>query len=114
VSGFRIDAVPRLYENQTYVDEPYFKGKEGSKNYRDINHIYTRDQPEVIDTLIEWRQFIDLYTKTQNYSYPRYNILIILYFFHFFQLSWNIHSIQKPPLNTTSHRIYAQTSNFNL
>lgn len=65
VSGFRFDATPYLYENVLFLDEPKIPGKEGSA-YNDFNHIYTRDQPENIDLIKEWRKFFDDYPKSRN------------------------------------------------
>lgn len=74
VAGFRCDAIPRLFENETFADEPYLPGKEGSTNSEDIIHIYTKDQPEIFETIIEWRRFVDDYSKRQDNTYPRSSI----------------------------------------
>lgn len=66
VAGFRFSAVGKLYENIDFLDEPYREGKEGSAVYFDMIHKYTSDQPEVIDTILEWRQYIDNYSKRKN------------------------------------------------
>lgn len=71
IAGFRFDAVTRMYENETFVDEPYHQGKEGSTHYEDIYHIYTKNQPEVFETIIEWRKFMDNYSKRQKNPYSR-------------------------------------------
>jgi alpha-glucosidase len=71
VSGFRFDAVKFLYENSSLPDEPFKPGMSNSSEYIELNHIYTTDQPEVIDTVIEWRAFMDNYTKTKNISVSR-------------------------------------------
>ncbi|VVC33480.1 Glycoside hydrolase superfamily,Glycosyl hydrolase, family 13, catalytic domain [Cinara cedri] len=65
VSGFRFDAVGYLYENNSFTDEPIIPGKEGS-SYNDLNHIYTKNQPEVIDTLIQWRKYAEDFRKKNN------------------------------------------------
>lgn len=71
ISGFRFDALKHLFENITFADEPYLKGKEGSLLYNDIDHIYIIDQPEVIEIIYDWREFLDNYTKTKNPLYPK-------------------------------------------
>lgn len=63
ISGFRFDALKHLYESEFFFDEPYVKGKKGSDKYQDMNHIYTLDQPEVIDIIYKWREFLDNYTQ---------------------------------------------------
>lgn len=68
VSGFRFDALKYLFENVSLSDEPYLPGKENSTEYTELSHIYTEDQPEVIDTVLEWKAFMDSYTKTKNIS----------------------------------------------
>lgn len=71
VSGFRFDALKHLFESVTFADEPNIKGKEGSLLYKDINHIYILDQPEVFDIIYEWREFFDNYTKTKKPLYAK-------------------------------------------
>jgi len=63
VTGFRFDALKHLYESVSFFDEPYKEGKKGSDKFQDIDHIYTLDQPEVINTIYEWREFLDNYTR---------------------------------------------------
>ncbi|XP_054747119.1 maltase A2-like [Anastrepha obliqua] len=56
VDGFRIDAVPMFiefrYENGSYPDAP-----------RGDSHKYTENQPETLELLYEWRQFLDEYQQ---------------------------------------------------
>ncbi|VVC30064.1 Glycoside hydrolase superfamily,Glycosyl hydrolase, family 13, catalytic domain [Cinara cedri] len=68
VDGFRCDAMKHLYEYESLIDEPYLPGKEGSLIYSDMIHNYTTNLQEVIDTVIEWREFLDNYTKSNNLS----------------------------------------------
>jgi alpha-glucosidase len=60
VSGFRIDAVSRLYEDPQWRDEPLLPGKNA---YGDPNHdrIYTDNLPQVHDALRELRALVDKY-----------------------------------------------------
>ncbi|XP_055912516.1 maltase A2-like [Eupeodes corollae] len=62
VHGFRIDAVPHMYEkvndDGTYPDEPV-KEDDPTK----LKNIYTRDQYETVEILYEWREFLDAYRK---------------------------------------------------
>lgn len=70
VAGFRFSSVGKLYENKDFLDEPLSVGKKNWPIYYSLNHIYTHDQPEVIDTIIEWRKFMDDYSKRKN-TFPR-------------------------------------------
>jgi len=68
LTGFRFDALKHLYETASFQDEPYKVGKEGSSRFQDMEHIYTLDQPEVIDTIYEWREILDNYTRNNKLS----------------------------------------------
>jgi alpha-glucosidase len=59
-SGFRMDAVSRLFEDPNLHDDPIVPGKNafGDPN---IQHKYTDDLPEVHDVLREIRQLVDGY-----------------------------------------------------
>jgi alpha-glucosidase len=59
-SGFRIDAVSRLYEDPALHDDPILPGRNpyGDPN---IEHKYTDNLPEVHDTLRELRALVDQY-----------------------------------------------------
>jgi len=60
VSGFRIDAVSRLFEDPGLHDDPLLPGKNayGDPN---IQHKYTDNLPEVHDVLRELRRLVDSY-----------------------------------------------------
>jgi alpha-glucosidase len=60
VSGFRIDAVSRLFEDPKLHDDPYLPGMNvyGDRN---IEHKYTDNLPEVHDVLREVRQVVSKY-----------------------------------------------------
>ncbi|XP_029346943.1 maltase 2-like isoform X2 [Acyrthosiphon pisum] len=88
VSGFRFDAVNFLYENVSLLDEPFLPGKSNSTEYKDLDHIYTKTQPENVIIVLEWRAFMESYTKSKNQSisslmatevYSDYNILMEFY-----------------------------------
>jgi len=68
VSGFRFDALKYVYENISLPDEPFVPGGTNISDYMDIDHIYTTDQPEIIDTIKEWGAFMDNYSKSKNSS----------------------------------------------
>lgn len=67
VSGFRIDAISRLFEDLDMKDDPILPGTNafGDPN---IEHKYTDNLPEVHDVLREMRQLVD--------SYPGHPVLI--------------------------------------
>jgi len=71
VNGFRFDALKYLYENNSLLDEPFLPGKSNASDFMELDHIYTQDQPEVITTVIEWKAFMDDYTKSKNKSISR-------------------------------------------
>ena len=60
ISGFRMDAVSRLFEDPNLRDDPILPGKNafGDPN---IQHKYTDDLPEVHDVLREIRRLVDGY-----------------------------------------------------
>ncbi|KAM7343925.1 maltase A2 [Cochliomyia hominivorax] len=67
VDGFRIDAVPHIFEkrneNGSYPDEPLSGWSSDPNSYEYHNHIYTKDQYDTIELLYEWRQFLQDYQK---------------------------------------------------
>ncbi|KZC10587.1 PREDICTED: maltase 1-like [Dufourea novaeangliae] len=64
LDGFRIDAVPHLFETNLDKDEPPSNipgAKPGEHLY--LNHIYTKDQPETYKLIQSWREFVDKYAE---------------------------------------------------
>lgn len=66
VAGFRVDAIPHLYEvdkdafGGTYPDEPRTgRHVDDPDNYDYLDHIYTRDQDETYDMVYQWREIFD-------------------------------------------------------
>ncbi|XP_063696435.1 probable maltase [Culicoides brevitarsis] len=73
IAGFRIDAVPYLFEiqpdeNGNYKDEPLSGITSDPTDYQYTSHIYTQDQPETFDMAYQWRAVVDEY---KNKDYPR-------------------------------------------
>src|SRR5581483_2583456 len=66
-SGFRIDAVSRLFEDPNLHDDPYLPGYNAYGDHN-IKHQYTDDLPEVHDVLRELRALVD--------SYPGHPVLL--------------------------------------
>ncbi|XP_055295300.1 maltase A3-like [Sitodiplosis mosellana] len=64
VSGFRIDAVPHLFEvpankNGRLPDEPRSGNTNDPDDWNYLKHIFTVDQPETIDMVYQWREVLD-------------------------------------------------------
>ncbi|XP_037823517.1 maltase A3-like [Lucilia sericata] len=64
VAGFRIDAVPHIFERApdaegNLPDEPRNPSVQDPDDYGYLQHIYTVDQPETIDLVYQWRQVLD-------------------------------------------------------
>lgn len=70
IDGFRIDAVPHLFElNDTTKDEPKLDHVDPNLNtthHAYYNHIYTKDQNETYDLVQSWRKFVDEYAEKHN------------------------------------------------
>ncbi|KAK4887008.1 hypothetical protein RN001_003279 [Aquatica leii] len=62
VDGFRMDAVPYIFEDDQFLDEPLSNLNVSKDDYKYLNHIYTSDHPQTFDMIYEWRQFLDDYT----------------------------------------------------
>ncbi|XP_036333123.1 maltase A1 [Rhagoletis pomonella] len=71
IAGFRIDAVPYLFEkeldrNNNYPDEPVIDDVSSCPDPDDgchLKHIYTQDQPETFDMAYQWRALADEFKK---------------------------------------------------
>ncbi|XP_037954377.1 maltase A2-like [Teleopsis dalmanni] len=65
VDGFRIDAVPHIFEkindDGTYPDEPLSGWSTDPSSYDYLDHIYTKDQYATVELLYEWRAFLKKY-----------------------------------------------------
>lgn len=72
VAGFRLDAVPTLFEDTQNRDEPVLRGVNGQGN-PNLKDIYTSNLPEVHDVIRRMRQVVDSYSKT---GFPGSRVLI--------------------------------------
>lgn len=64
VDGFRMDAVPYLFEDEQFLDEPFSNTPNVDPNSHEyLSHIYTRDLPQTFDMIYQWRKFIDDYVS---------------------------------------------------
>lgn len=66
VDGYRVDAVPYLFENTQFLDEPrkpeYLASKE-KNTYDQYDHPYTADLPETYDMIKQFRDVVDEFKK---------------------------------------------------
>lgn len=67
IDGFRIDAVPYLYEDDELRDEPK-SGTPGAteKDHTYLNHIYTKNDPRTYELVKSWRKVVDDYANEKN------------------------------------------------
>ncbi|XP_067623923.1 maltase 2-like [Eurosta solidaginis] len=66
VDGFRVDAINDLFEDEKLRDEPLSGMTNDENDFEYTVHIYTKDQPEVLDMLHHWRQMLDDYTAKKG------------------------------------------------
>ena len=67
VDGFRMDAVPFLFEDQEFKDEPLSGKTDDPEDYNYLNHIYTWNFPEVIDVLAEFTESVRENTNGEGF-----------------------------------------------
>ena len=67
VDGFRIDAIPYIYEtvnaDGSYPDEPPSGLTDDTTSIDYTNRMYTKDLQETYDLVYSWRKFVDQYQK---------------------------------------------------
>ncbi|CAL8149196.1 unnamed protein product [Orchesella dallaii] len=69
VDGFRVDAVPHIFEDQRFLDEPFnpWGNPDAQEDeYGSYDHIYTNNLPQVLDFLAEMRMLLDVYTASDG------------------------------------------------
>ena len=69
VDGFRMDALKFLYESETFKDEPIANSNASPDKevvYDDLVHVYTANQVETYEQLLEWRALFDEIGKRKN------------------------------------------------
>ncbi|KAG5671325.1 hypothetical protein PVAND_001528 [Polypedilum vanderplanki] len=69
VAGFRIDAVPSLFEDESLRDEPRsYRTDCDQFDHCSLQNIYTEDQKETYDMVQQWRKHLDEYSAVKNVS----------------------------------------------
>ncbi|XP_015111695.1 maltase 1 [Diachasma alloeum] len=67
IDGFRVDAVPHLYEVENLLDEPRTNASGVTDSeYAYLDHVHTKDQPETYDLVKSWRKVLDDYANSTN------------------------------------------------
>lgn len=67
IDGFRIDAVPHIYERDDIPDEPKSNAPGVSeRDYGYLNHIHTKDDPRTYDLVKSWRKILDDWSDSHN------------------------------------------------
>lgn len=83
VDGFRIDAVPHIYEDNNFIDEPKSEKPGVNENEYDyLNHIYTKDDVRTYGLIRDWRKLLDDYANESN-SDEKVLIIIIPTFLNY-------------------------------
>lgn len=60
VDGFRVDAVPYIFEDAQLRDEPLSGNPDALPNdSKYLTHIYTQNLPKTYDMVQQWRQVVD-------------------------------------------------------
>ncbi|KAM0733413.1 Maltase 1 [Formica fusca] len=67
IDGFRVDAVPHLFEDANLSNEPrsYAPGAT-ERDYTYLEHIYTKDDPRTYALVASWREVLDDYANYHN------------------------------------------------
>ncbi|XP_014208338.1 maltase 1-like [Copidosoma floridanum] len=67
IDGFRVDAIPHVYEKDGLPDEPRSNDQQASeRDYNYLDHIYTKDDPRTYDLIQSWRNLMDRWADEHN------------------------------------------------
>lgn len=67
VDGFRVDAVPHLFEVANLTDEPKSNNANASPDeYTYLDHPFTKDQPETYELVESWRETLDNWAREKG------------------------------------------------
>jgi len=63
LDGFRVDAMPHLFEDEALRDEPIVNGTALQQgDYRGLEHVHTYSLPEVLGVMAKFRNTMDAYS----------------------------------------------------
>ena len=68
IDGLRIDAVPYLYEDPEFLDEPKSNKTEDPDSYDYLDHIYTFNLPEVYDMIKGFNDVLEEYEAIDGFD----------------------------------------------
>lgn len=70
IDGFRVDAVPYLFEDPDLRDEPLAEGytEYNVNDWSCLDHKYTKDLNKTFDMIYEFRDLVDNYKIEHNTS----------------------------------------------
>jgi alpha-glucosidase len=64
LDGFRVDAMPHLFEDEALTDEPIVNGTALQQgDYRGLEHVHTHNLPEVFSIMTKFRKTLDAYSE---------------------------------------------------
>lgn len=67
VDGFRVDAIPHMFEDDEFRNEPLsFNPNVQPWEYDYLDHIYTKDHPLTFDMVYQFRDWLDEYTAAKG------------------------------------------------
>ncbi|XP_011502955.1 PREDICTED: maltase 2-like [Ceratosolen solmsi marchali] len=110
IDGFRIDAIPYVYENDDFPDEPLSNASGvTSQEYAYLNHIYSTDNYRTYELVKSWRKILDDWSDTHNedekilFTEAYTNLLNTTKYYRFgsqvpfnFNFITNVHNNSKP------------------
>lgn len=72
VDGFRVDAVPFLFEDKDFTNEPSANHPTAKPTeHESLKHTYTMDQDETFELIYELRAYVDQYNTEHADETPR-------------------------------------------
>ena len=68
IDGFRVDAIPHVFERDDFPDEPILQnsGTSDKESYFYLDHPYTKDDPRSYELIKSWRKVLDEWADTHN------------------------------------------------
>lgn len=72
MAGFRVDAIPHLFETGLEDEPRSTDANAQSYEYSYLDHVYTKDQPETFQMVYQWRTLVDDYSNEKG-DYSRYD-----------------------------------------